>query len=239
MHEVKGDSVTAESCRIITEYRRRAYEVDSDLYAPWQPAEAFMRAGRERAASQMLREARVYPVAADRCLEVGYGRLGWLGTLISWGLREDDLAGIELDESRAQVAQSALPGADLRVGDASALPWSDGTFQLVVCSTVFTSILDPQMRQQIAGEITRVLAPGGAMLWYDFRVNNPKNKNVKKVSKSELFRLFPELRGAAKSVTLAPPLTRVLAPRSWALASVLESIPPFRTHLLGVLVKIR
>ena len=239
MHEVKGGSLTAESRRIISEYRRRASEVHPDLYAPWQLAEAFMRAGRERAAAQMLREAGVFPVAAERCLEVGYGRLGWLGTLISWGLREPFLAGIELDETRAQVAQSALPGADLRVGDASALPWSDGEFQLVVCSTVFTSILDPEMRQQIADEITRVLAPGGAMLWYDFRVNNPKNKNVKKVSKSELYRLFPELRGAVKSVTLAPTLTRVLAPRSWALASVLESIPPLRTHLLGVLVKIR
>lgn len=197
-----------------------------------------MRAGRERTACQMLRAARVFPVAGDRCLEVGYGRLGWLGTLISWGLREPDLAGIELDETRAQVAQRALPGADLRVGDGSALPWSRGAFQLVVCSTVFTSILDSQMRQQIAEEITRVLAPGGAMLWYDFRVNNPKNNNVKKVGKSELFRLFPELKGAAKFVTLAPPLTRVLAPRSWALASVLESIAPLRTHLLGVLLKV-
>lgn len=238
MHEVKGDSRSAESSRIIIEYRRRAYEVDSDLYAPWQPAEAFMRAGRERAASQMLREAKVFPVAADRCLEVGYGRLGWLGTLISWGLREPHLAGIELDETRAQVAQSALPSADLRVGDASALPWSDGAFQLVVCSTVFTSILDLHVRQQIADEITRVLAPGGAILWYDFRINNPKNKNVKKVSKSELFRLFPELKGAVKSVTLAPPLTRILAPKSWTLASVLESMPPLRTHLLGVLLKV-
>ena len=238
MHEIRADGMSAESCRIRTEYRRRALAVDSDLYAPWQPAETFMRAGRERLASQMLKEAKVFPRPDDKCLEVGYGRLGWLGTLISWGLRESGLAGIELDETRAKVAQSALPGADLRVGDASALPWSDGSFQLVVCSTVFTSILDLGMRQRIADEITRVLAPGGAMLWYDFRFNNPRNKNVRKVSRPELFRLFSKLTGTARSATLAPPLTRVLAPRGWALASVLESIAPLRTHLVGVFIKI-
>lgn len=129
-------------------------------------------------------------------------------------------------------------GADLRVGDATSLPWPDGTFRLVVCSTVFTSILDPLMRRQIASEITRVLVRGGAMLWYDFRINNPKNKNVQKVNRSDLSRLFPELKGALTSVTLAPPLTRLLAPRTWVLASVLESVPALRTHLLGVLLKV-
>lgn len=231
-------SYSKERDRIIAEYERRAVDGDADQYAPWQPAEAFMRVGRERAASQMLRRAGVFPVAGGRCLEVGYGRLGWLGTLVSWGLRVSDLSGIELDEKRGQVAQRALPGADLRIGDASELPWPDATFNLVVCSTVFTSILDVRMQQKIAGEITRVLVRGGALLWYDFRTNNPKNKNVQKVSRSELARLFPELRGAVRSVTLAPPLTRLLAPRSWGLASVLESVPPLRTHLLGVLLKV-
>lgn len=233
------DSNSVERERILAEYERRAVEGDLDQYAPWQPAEAFMRAGRERAASEMLRGAGVFPVAGDRCLEVGYGRLGWLGTLVSWGLREPDLSGIELDEKRARVARSALPGADLRVGDASELPWPDETFSVVVCSTVFTSILDAQMRQKISGEITRVLVRGGAMLWYDFRINNPGNKNVQKINRSKLSELFPELKGAVRSVTLAPPLTRLLAPRSWVLASVLELFPPLRTHLLGVLVKVR
>ncbi len=89
----------------------------------------------------------------------------------------------------------------------------------------------------MAREITRVLTPGGALLWYDFAVNNPRNPNVRKVGREELRALFPELRGRIRSATLAPPLTRMVAPRSWVAATLLEALPPLHTHLLAVLVK--
>lgn len=231
------DLYAAERERIRAEYERRSLEVEGSLYAAWNPVEAFMRAGRERAAVELLCSAGVFPREGNRCLEVGYGRLGWLGTLISWGLRETDLSGIELDESRAAAARRALPAADLRVGDATSLPWDDQTFKLVVVSTVFTSILQAEMRQRIANEIKRVLAPGGALLWYDFRVNNPKNKHVRKIDRRELRGLFQGMAGKVKSATLAPPLARLLAPQSHLLAVVAESIPPLRTHHVAVLLK--
>jgi ubiquinone/menaquinone biosynthesis C-methylase UbiE len=123
------------------------------------------------------------------------------------------------------------------VGDAGRLPWADGSFRLVISSTVFTSILADAVRERVAREIVRVLAPGGALLWYDFAVNNPSNRNVRKVSRAELRRLFPELSGKVKSVTLAPPLSRLISPRSWIVATLLEAVPLLRTHLLAVLVK--
>jgi hypothetical protein len=107
----------------------------------------------------------------------------------------------------------------------------------VVVSTVFTSLLDSKVRRLMADEITRVLAPGGAMLWYDFAVNNPRNPNVRKVERAELQQLFPRCTGKIKRITLAPPLARRIAPRSWALANVLETIPLLCSHLLAVLVK--
>ena len=67
-----------------------------------------------------------------------------------------------LNPERAARARELLPAADLRLGDAVALPWEADTFQLVVASTLFTSVLDNQVRRMIAGEIVRVLAPGGA-----------------------------------------------------------------------------
>jgi hypothetical protein len=89
----------------------------------------------------------------------------------------------------------------------------------------------------IAKEITRVLGPGGALLWYDFAVNNPSNSQVRKVNGRELRELFPQLSGEIKSITLAPPIARFIAPKSWVLATILEAIPFLRTHLIGVLVK--
>lgn len=228
---------TPESERLLREHRRREAEIPADRYAPWQPAEAFMIAGRRRLAADMLRRAGVFPGAETPCLEVGYGRLGWLGDLITWGVRESRLAGIELDPGRAAEARERLPAANLRVGDARGLPWADGAFRLVIASTVFTSVLDDDLRRRLATEIVRVLSPGGALLWYDFRTDNPQNANVRGIGRRELGALFPELTGEVRSATLAPPLTRLIAPRSHWLATTLETLPFLRTHLVAVLVK--
>jgi len=233
----KADFVAAESERVLSEYRRRHEQAGAHVYAPWQPGEMFMQAERKRVAGRMLHRSRVFPKSGDQCLEIGYGSLGWLGDLISWRVRETDLHGIELDASRARRAQEALPMADLRVGDATELPWDNDTFHLVMASTVFSSILDARVRRLIADEIKRVLKPGGALVWYDLRLNNPWNSNVRKVDRKEMRRLFPGLGGEVRSVTLAPPLSRFVASKSWLLANLLESIPLLRTHLLAVLVK--
>ena len=233
----KVDFIAAERERVLAEYQRRGRENKQRLYEPWEPAELFMRGGRERAAAALLHRAGIFPREDSECLEVGFGTIGWLGTLITWGCRETNLHGIELDAARAARARARLTEADLRVGDATALPWPDNTFNLVIASTLFSSILDEQVRRLIADEITRVMAPGGGLLWYDFAVNNPHNAGVRKVTRRELRRLFPSLEGAVKSVTLAPPLARRLVHRSWALATALEILPFARTHLLAALVK--
>lgn len=170
-------------------------------------------------------------------MEIGFGKLGWLGELITWGVRELDIHGIELDPIRVSQAREALPSADLRVGDATELPWRKASFQLVIVSTVISSVLQWEVRRLIAAEAVRVLAPGGALLWYDFAYDNPRNKNVRKIDRRELRRLFPQLYGEVRSITLAPPLARIIAPRSWALAIALEAVPFLRTHLLAVLVQ--
>jgi ubiquinone/menaquinone biosynthesis C-methylase UbiE len=234
-----GDSnfVALERQRVLAEYERRRREISPDLYAPWRPDAAFMALRSRHNAAAMLHEAGVFPKAGSQCLEIGYGALGWLGELINWGMREVNLHGIEVDESRVERARESLPNADLRVGNAASLPWTEKSFDLVIASTVFTSILDMQVRRIVAAEIERVLKVGGALLWYDFARNNPKNPHVRKVDREELKQLFPALTGRIKPVTLAPPITRFVTRRSWTLATVLEAIPLLRTHLLAVLIK--
>jgi ubiquinone/menaquinone biosynthesis C-methylase UbiE len=229
--------VAAEQDRILAEYRRREREVDADRYAAWNPSAIFLRSGRIRSAARLLEQASVFPRRGDACLEIGFGSLGWLAEMLSWGLREADLHGLELDAERAARAREVFPAADLRVGDATHLPWADGFFRLVIASTVFSSILDEAVRRLVAAEVARVLAPGGALLWYDLRVNNPSNPNVRRVSRRELRGLFPTLHGTFRSVTLAPPLARRLAPASFTLAHALETIPLLRTHWMAVFVR--
>lgn len=229
--------LAAERVRMQAEYARRDKDLTGDIYAAWKPAPIFMHAGRKRVASMLLLRAGLIPFNDDQCLEIGFGSMGWLSDLISWGVPETDVHGIELRAERVHRVREILPQADLRVGDAGSLPWDDNEFRLVIASTVFTSILNDTVRRMVAREIVRVLAPGGALLWYDFAVNNPRNPHVRGVGRRELRELFSELRGEIRSVTLAPPLARFVAPRSWAIASLLEAIPLLRTHLLAVMVK--
>jgi SAM-dependent methyltransferase len=234
---VARNAVLVERQRIRLEYQRRAKDVQSDLYSPWQPVEIFFKTGRTAVAAAMLNEAGVFPRTGDRCLEVGCGNGGWLADLISWGVRDADLHGIDLDAPRISRAKEILPRADLRVGDAAELPWDDGAFSVVISSTLFTSVLDVDVRALIASEIVRVLAPGGALLWYDFAYDNPRNPHVRGIGRSEIRELFTPLTGKIRSVTLAPPLARFIVPRSWTLATLLEAVPLLRTHLLAVLIK--
>ena len=226
-----------ERTRMLAENQRRREEIDAGLYQASDAAELFIRQGRVRLAARLLSERDVFPRAGSSCLEIGCGTLGWLGELLAWGLREGDLHGIELDPVRLDAGKEALPGADLRVGDATNLPWASETFDLVITSTVLTSVLDKEVRREIAVEAERVLRPGGALLWYDFRRNNPGNPSVRRVTATELRDLFPGLSGPIRSATLAPPLTRVLASRAHWLAHTLELLPVLRTHLLAVLTK--
>ena len=231
------DFVVAERERIKREYQRRAAEISPDRYSDSQPAAQFMTDRRNRQAAEMLRELNIFPSRETVCLEVGCGSVGWLGELRDWGVNEQELHGIELDPFRAEAAKKLLPTADIRLGDGVDLPWPDQKFQLVIASTLFTSVLDGSVRRLIAEEIERVLAPGGALLWYDFAYNNPRNPNVRGIKRAELTSLFSKLRGPIRKVTLAPPLARLIVPRSKSLGSALESIPLLRTHLLAVLIK--
>jgi ubiquinone/menaquinone biosynthesis C-methylase UbiE len=185
----------------------------------------------------MLNRARKFPHPGDKCLEIGYGKLGWLADLISWGVRECDLYGIELDGTRASIAKTTLPSAHLEVGDAASIPWPDDYFDLVVASTVFSSIQQPNVRRLIARDIDRVLSHGGAVVLYDTAVNNPANKNLYRIGRRDIAGMFPGYKCFYRSITLAPPIARFTAKWSWTAATLLSGVPFLRTHFLAVLLK--
>jgi ubiquinone/menaquinone biosynthesis C-methylase UbiE len=231
------DFISSERERIRVEYDRRAREMDPHRYAAWQPAEVFTITNRNRAAVHLLQQADVFPSRVAECLEVGCGIGAWFEELEKWGVSGQRLHGIDLNTARAAYARERFPSADIRIGDAVELPWPDATFQFVVASTLFTSVLESRVRRLIADEIQRVLAPNGALLWYDFAYDNPRNAHVRGIKRNEIRQLFPVLSGHIRSVTLFPPLARLLTPKFPRLAQFLERIPLLRSHLIAVLVK--
>jgi hypothetical protein len=102
----------------------------------------------------------------------------------------------------------------------------------VFVSTVFSSLLDDAYQQRLADAMWRWLKPGGAVLWYDFAVDNPRNPDVRGVPLARVRQLFPAARLDARRVTLAPPLARAvvrLHPAAWR---VFNALPWLRTHRL-------
>jgi hypothetical protein len=93
------------------------------------------------------------------------------------------------------------------------------------------------VKEVLAREMLRVLKRHGVILWYDLRVNNPDNADVRGIGKQEIARLFPNCHIDLRRVTVAPPLSRLLAPYSWLGCYALERLRIFNTHYLGVIQK--
>lgn len=226
-----------EQERILEVYRRRKEEIPLDFYALTQPDVLLRYQQRTRYVIEGLRRHGLLPLADKRILELGCGRGDALTDWIRWGATPSHLAGIDLDEERLEFSRTLFGNQsdppDLRVGDAGALPWPDNAFDIVQQSTVFSSILDAALRERVAAEMVRVLRPGGAILWYDFFVNNPNNPQVRGIPRSELRALFPGATMRSHRITLAPPVARWVAPHAYWLAAALQSLPLACTHNLA------
>jgi ubiquinone/menaquinone biosynthesis C-methylase UbiE len=189
----------------------------------------------ERGIADELARAGLLPLAERSVLDVGcgYGHFLWL--LESLGAQTSRLHGIDLLAERIAHAASAHPQISFTVGNAEELPYPDRSFDLVMLLSVLTSVLDVRMREAIVAEVSRVLRPGGAVLWYDFRFDDPWNPNVRGIGRRELGRCFPGWTHSVRTITLLPPLARRLGPLTPALYPTLAAVPLLRTHYLGLL----
>ena len=184
-----------------------------------------------------LQRGSMFPLSGCRVADIGCGVGTWLLEFVQWGADPAELAGIDLMPARLERARRRLPAADLRAGNASELPWAAESFDIVSQFTVFTSILDPALKRAVAAEMVRILKPGGAILWFDFRFDNPRNPDVKALRKEEIGSLFPGCKMELKPALLAPPLSRLIAAPSWLLAEALHSLPFLCTHYAGLIRK--
>jgi SAM-dependent methyltransferase len=231
------DLLNAEAARIRAEYRRRGHQKPAILYTFREPSTLFFRQGLSRACLKVLECEGIFPLWSCRIADIGCGSGTWLLEFLQWGADAKNLSGMDLDAERIAKARNKIPGADWRTGDARNLPWPDDSFDLVTQFTLFTSILNEPFRKSVAAEMLRVLKPGGRVLWYDFRFNNPGNDNVRGIGAREIRSLFPGCMVKLRSETLAPPIARCMVPISWILSLCLEQIPFLRTHYLATIRK--
>lgn len=226
---------TSEAVRVKEAYARRPQSAGDNRYSFLNVSHLHRIQEIERRILRILKRTRCADLKQKRILEIGCGTGFWLREFIRWGAEPHHLFGVDLLEDRINRAkQLCPPGVQLRVADASRLlPCTE--FDIVCQMTVFTSILDSGVKEEIARQILRVLKPDGVILWYDFFVNNPRNKDVRGIRRKEILALFPRCRVHLERLTVAPPFARVLSrisPMGYDLASALKV---FSTHYLGTI----
>ena len=228
-----GDEIT----RILKAYRTREAAGLGKRYSLFSPAQLFAVQQREREMLNLLPRLGVGELSRKRILEVGCGSGVVLRDLVRYGARPEFCYGIDLLPKRVAKARGLSPNMTVRIGNAAEMGFEDGYFDLVLSFTLFSSILERELKVRVAAQMLRVLKPAGVILWYDFFRNNPGNLQVRGITRREVEELFPGCQVYLKRITLAPPLARLLAPYSWWACYVLEKLKFFNTHYLGAITR--
>ncbi len=227
-----GDGqIARESQAVVARYARRHVDDRYSMLRPdvWQSVQE-----RQRAMLRLFASAGLLDLSALHLLEVGCGSGGNLLELLRLGFSPARLSGIELLPERLASAREVLPASlALHAGDALHAPVAPASLDIVFVSTVFSSLLDDAYQQRLAGAMWQWVRPGGAVLWYDFTVNNPRNADVRGVPLRRVRELFPGGAIVPRRITLAPPLARAVTRLHPALYGWLNLLPPARTHVLA------
>jgi SAM-dependent methyltransferase len=213
-----------EVARLRAAYAARG---SSDVHGPLRPDKIAEHAARNEAWALGLRRVRH---DLGRVIEVGAGSGAVLRWLQDAGAR--GALGFDLLPARAEAARSA--GLAVWVADGRHLPVRSSSVDTVVAATLFSSLLAAEIRAAVAGEIRRIVRPGGVVLVYDFLRGNPRNPDVAALRPEELQRLFPGWLVYRRRTTLAPPIARRFVDRP-VLRHALGSLPLARTHFAAVL----
>ena len=231
-----SDPLSQELARIEAAYARRNHQT---IYSFLDPGYRLAVQEREEKLLRILAERGYSSLEDSKILEVGCGTGQWLRDFVRWGARPENVWGVDMLPARIAEAKESCPsGMTLRCQDSTKLDVPDGSFDLVLQSTVFTSILNLEMKHLLAREMLRVMRANGLIIWYDFHVNNPSNPDVHGVGRGEIKQLFPNCNISLEKLTLAPPIGRRIARVSSPLYRVLSFIKPLCTHYLGIITKL-
>lgn len=222
--------MTSEIDEIKARYERRKLLDYARLYPKFSAFQHFSKCERDFWFGHLLQQ-RFGNFENLKMLEVGAGNGANLFYFLNLGMDRHAVYANDLLPERATLLETVLPKANVFLGDARTLAVPG--VNVILQSTVFSSILDSQVQQELAAHLWSLLAPGGIFLWYDMIIDNPRNTDVKAVSKKQLSVLFPNAAQIwTKRVTLAPPLGR----RVGRLYNFIN-FPFLRSHMIAGIFK--
>jgi ubiquinone/menaquinone biosynthesis C-methylase UbiE len=121
--------------------------------------------------------AELRPRAGDRVLDVACGAGG---LVVDLAPRVERAVGVDLSDGMLQIARSrwlatadAPANVEFVLGSSDPLPFDDGSFTALVCTTALHHFPDPQ---RSIDEMARVLEPGGRLVIGDACRDTPATK---------------------------------------------------------------
>lgn len=222
---------------IIARYEQRD-ALPRNRYDPASPWVLMIEQEKERKLTSLLRGNGIHPFQDKKLIEIGCGFGQNLMMFQKIGFEAKNLTAIELIESRFLKAKEMLSSSiTLLLGDASEVELPYNYYDIAFQSMVFSSILDDNFRKKMAKRLFAIIKPGGSILWYDFIVNNPYNKEIRKINQKELRSLFPKCEIQILRLTLAPPLARIIAKKYQSLYTIFNRLSFLRSHILCLIKK--
>jgi ubiquinone/menaquinone biosynthesis C-methylase UbiE len=203
-------------------------------WTPFKPLALFYRHQLERGLTRALRREGV-AVENKRLLEDGCERGNLLRQLLELGASPGRCVGLDRDEAALRDGRAKTAAAVRFVcGDAAALPFRAGAFDVVFQSLLFSSLPPGETRERAARELERVLTDGGVFVWYDF-VERAKEGLPRGLELGEVRELFPGWRSAAYKFGLRFRWVHFIVNKWFWLAQTLASLGVARSHYVIIM----
>jgi len=233
MHKLENQRPDGEEAeRIRSIYADRDRQGWHSRYAWHRPVANYQSMVRQRMFARAINASLGADLSGLRVLDVGCGTGVFLRQLVEWGASPNLLMGTEYLADRLERARQISPTTiDWRHGSLDFL--AKETFDLVSSHTVFSSILDETSRRELAMSMWDNVKPGGWVMVFDFRYNNPSNPNVRKVTRQELESYWSAQEHMFFLDMLAPPLARLLVAKNYLIAELMTlMLPLLRSHFV-------
>jgi SAM-dependent methyltransferase len=166
-----------------------------------------------------------------KVLIVGCGYGSELLLLLRYGFDIHNIFCVDILSERINYINSLFLG----IGGAKAEEFNTNTFpgvtfDLILCSTVLSSISSQEKRLELLNIFNTVSAKRSVIAIYDLIYRNPSNKDVTPINRKLIIKSFKNVSIITKKVTILPALSRKIFHKNTHIFNILQFFSIIKTH---------
>ncbi len=174
-------------------------------------------------------------------LDIGCGSCSDLINLVTLGFSQENLFGVDIDQSSINFGKKNYPLLNLTCQDASKLNFKNESFDLTFESTLFVQLTCKDLSQRIANEMLRVTKKNGYLIIFDWRYAKLNNTKFSACNKNRIQNLF-RVNQSTKLISihegmLIPPVGRFISSNLNPSYFIVAKLFPFLIGQVGYILK--